>query len=155
MPETKQKNTWETIVLIILVVAIAVDYYVLIQHQIKIKDLERARIKAERAQRTMYVLEERYCKGIWKDNQCIMPACVDSDVDAEDPLATAGEIIFVDADGNEQTAADVCLEDGKSVKEMVCVTDEEGTAGPGEETGTCSIGCAEGACVVETTTETQ
>ncbi|MFH1188444.1 MAG: hypothetical protein V1652_01195 [bacterium] len=145
MSETKQKNTWETIVLIILVVAIAVDYYVLIQHQIKIKELERARISAERAQRTMNVLEERYCKGIWSDNQCLARTCVDSDIDADDPLTTKGQVTYIDESGNEQVVSDECL-DGKNIKEMTCVAGEDDNYLPSEETATCPLSCNNGAC---------
>lgn len=149
MAETKQKNTWETIVLIILVVAIAIDYYVLIQHQIKIKELERARIMAQRSMKTMYVLEERYCKGVWKDNQCVTAACVDSDADAEDPLAVAGQVSYADEEGNAQTIVDACTEDGTSVTEQACIMNEDGSASPSEEESVCTDGCVDGACVVK------
>jgi hypothetical protein len=150
MSDTNQKNTWETIVLIILVVAIAVDYYVLIQHQIKIKDLERAKIYAERAQRTMHVLEERYCEGIWKNNQCMAMTCVDSDEDETDPTAIKGQVTYIDENGDEQIAHDECVEGTGEVREMVCIVDEATeTASPSEEVVTCPSGCDAGACLVQ------
>ena len=107
----------------------------------KINEIEQDKADIEQAKLD---LEEKNCKGVWENKECIMSTCRDSDGDrAPDDIYIKGEVTYMDKNGNYVTSWDECTGTDIGILENWCNGDSYG----GRRGSTCVNGCTDGACI--------
>lgn len=95
-------------------------------------------------------IEEKTCRGVWKNGVCLQSSCVDSDVNekAED-IYIKGKVTYTDENGLEKIFYDECSASKKQVNEGWCYESPAGSGNyvPGKKVYDCENGCLDGACV--------
>ena len=104
------------------------------------------------AEKEKMELEQKYCKGAWKNGVCVVKTCVDSDVNAKPKdIFIKGGVTYTNENGVSTTVYDSCSGDGLSggqVNEGWCFESPEGSGNyiQGKVVFNCNNGCMDGAC---------
>lgn len=95
-------------------------------------------------------IEQKACKGIWKNGVCIKSSCVDSDVNEKpSDIYIKGSVAFTDENSISSTVYDECTGSKQQVNEMWCYENLSGSGNyvQGKMVYDCPKGCLDGACI--------
>ncbi len=111
------------------------------------KNLEEVALEATAGKED---IEEKTCKGVWKNGICVKSTCVDSDVNEKpDDIYIKGSVVYTDENGVETEVYDECTGSKIQVNEMWCYESPAGSGNfvQGKMVYDCPGGCLDGACI--------
>lgn len=106
--------------------------------------------KALKAEEEKKDIEQKTCKGVWKNGICVQSKCVDSDVNEKpNDIYIKGNVTYTDENGVSTTVYDECSGSKQQVNEMWCYESPTGSGNyvQGRMVYNCSSGCLDGACI--------
>lgn len=118
-----------------------------IQLQLEINELKN---RAEKAETEKQDIEQKKCKGTWKNGVCVQSSCIDSDVNEKpDDIYIKGSVSYTDNNGVATTVYDECTGSKQQVNEMWCYESPSGSGNyvQGRMVSDCPNGCLDGACI--------
>ena len=113
----------------------------------RLEDLEKV---ASEAATKKEEIEEKTCKGVWKNGVCVKSTCVDSDVNEKpDDVYIKGNATYTDENGVETIVYDECTGSKTQVNEMWCYESPAGSGNyvQGKMVHNCEKSCLDGACI--------
>jgi len=114
------------------------------------KSREQSQQQITNVEKEKLELEEKYCKGVWKNEICVTSSCVDSDVNEKpDDIYIKGNVTYTDENGVATIVNDECIGSKEQVNEMWCYESPQGSGNyvQGRMIYDCPNGCLDGACV--------
>ena len=97
-------------------------------------------------------LKQTTCQGTWKNGECVLQTCGDSDgSEKPDDIFIKGSVTFTDKNGLVTTLYDECNGSNTQVSERWCYENPQGSGNyvPGTMVYNCSLGCFDGACLTK------
>src|SRR3989338_1695889 len=95
------------------------------------KEKDALREQSLKVEKEKIELEQKYCKGVWKNGVCVIKTCIDSDVNAKPKdIFIKGNVTYSNENGISTTVNDSCSGDGLSggqVNENWCYESPEGS----------------------------